>query len=120
MLMGKRKGSHGAGTWSFPGGHPEPNETLDEAIRRELYEETGLQYTGDLRHSTFVENHFEAEGKRYVTLYMEGKIPAFGEAKVEVREPNKCEEWRWVPVTDLPRPLFAPIERLLQSGYRFT
>jgi len=55
-----------------------------------------------------------------VTLYLEGHFLESSEVKAEVREPNKCEEWRWVPVTDLPRPLFAPIEKLLQSGYRFT
>ena len=119
VLMGKRKGSHGAGTWSFPGGHPDPNETVDDAVRRELYEETGLRYTGPLAHATFVENHFEAEGKRYVTLYMEGRVTGFDNKPV-LREPNKCEEWRWVNVNDLPQPLFAPIEKLLQSGYRFT
>ena len=28
-------------TWEIPGGHREPGETIDEAARRELYEETG-------------------------------------------------------------------------------
>lgn len=116
--MGKRKGSHGAGTWSFPGGHPEPNETINEAIRRELFEETGIEFKGYLKHSTFVENHFEADGKRYVTLYTEGHVDEA--PSPVVREPNKCEEWRWVNVNDLPQPLFAPIEKLLQLGYRFT
>lgn len=116
--MGKRKGSHGAGTWSFPGGHPEPGETIEEAVRRELFEETHIEFKGYLKCVTFVENHFEAEGKRYVTLYLEGHVDEGAFARV--MEPHKCEEWRWVPVTLLPQPLFAPIEKLLQSGYQFT
>ncbi len=30
--------------WLFPGGHIEPNETPDEAIKREVKEETGLDF----------------------------------------------------------------------------
>ncbi len=34
---------HGKGHWSFPKGHPDPGEAPQEAARRELEEETGLQ-----------------------------------------------------------------------------
>ncbi len=42
VLLVKRRFEPSAGYWSFPGGHVEPGETLEEAVLRELLEETGL------------------------------------------------------------------------------
>jgi 8-oxo-dGTP pyrophosphatase MutT (NUDIX family) len=36
------RGRH-SGKWSFPKGHKEPNETLEETIQREVFEEVGIQ-----------------------------------------------------------------------------
>ena len=45
LLLVRRGRSPGAGEWSVPGGRVEAGETVAEAVRRELAEETGLEGT---------------------------------------------------------------------------
>jgi ADP-ribose pyrophosphatase YjhB (NUDIX family) len=41
VLLGQRRGSHGAGDYAAPGGHLEYGESFETAVRREVREETG-------------------------------------------------------------------------------
>ena len=43
LITRRPPGSHLAGFWEFPGGKPHPGEPLDQALRREIAEELGVQ-----------------------------------------------------------------------------
>jgi 8-oxo-dGTP diphosphatase len=43
LVTRRRPGSHLAGLWEFPGGKPDPGETLVDALRREIAEELGVE-----------------------------------------------------------------------------
>lgn len=114
ILLGKRKGSHGAGSWSFPGGHLEAGETVAGCAYRELLEETAIAIpSNEFAPFGFSDDVFFDEGKHYVTLYMGITVPRFTTALL--REPDKCDEWGWWEKP--PEPLFLPVRNLLAAGF---
>lgn len=110
VLFGLRKGKHGPGTWSLPGGHLEFGEEPEDTARREVLEETGLT-VGKVAVYTqcpYVNSHFRSTGKQYITLYF---VAEWYGGEPKVLEPEKCERWEWVDPRHLPSPLFEPIEQ---------
>ena len=111
ILVGKRKGSHGAGTWALPGGHLEPGESFERCCEREVLEETGL-VVNNISPMVFTNDVFHQEGLHYITLFFKGEYES-GEAIVA--EPLHCEEWRWVSLEDIPQPIFLPLSNALEA-----
>src|SRR3989339_363546 len=69
VLMGLRKGSHGAGEWAFPGGHLEFGETIFETAIRETREEVGLEINEIELISVADEmRYIETDGKHYLNI----------------------------------------------------
>ncbi|KAL3476030.1 NUDIX hydrolase domain-like protein [Aspergillus californicus] len=99
FIIGKRKGSHGAGTWGLPGGHIDYGETFEACARREFVEETGLEIE-QIRFLTATNDRMTAEGKHYVTLFLAARLRD-EDALPEIKEPEKCEEWQWVTWDDI-------------------
>lgn len=111
LLLGKRKGSHGAGEWALAGGHLEYGETIEACAARELKEETGLEALSTQTVSWT--NDVISENKHYITFFVQ--VDRF-KGEIELKEPHKCEGWHWFPLNSLPTPLFPPLSSLIQQG----
>lgn len=115
-LMIRRKGSHGAGTWSVPGGWIEYGESMRQAACRELAEEVNIHIPspGDLRYHSFTEDLFNDDGKHAITFWFYATVPS---DTVPVNgEPTKITDIMWVEVgcrRILPKPLFLPLRNFL-------
>lgn len=113
VLLGKRKGAHGAGCWAFPGGHLEFNESIDGCAAREVYEETGL-FVKNCRYATCTNDIFKDNNKHYVTLFV---VCEYESGKPEIKEPDKCEAWEWFSWNQFPTPLFLSLRNLLDQDF---
>lgn len=101
VLFARRKGSHGAGEYAFPGGHLEYMESFEECAHRELAEETGI-YIDNIRF-LFLANVRKYAPKHYAHI---GLIADWKAGEPQVLEPDKSEEWQWYDLDNLPSPMF--------------
>ncbi|RPI91210.1 MAG: NUDIX domain-containing protein [Chloroflexi bacterium] len=111
VLLMKRKGPHGHGTWSTPGGHLDFGETPEACAAREAKEEVGLDVV-DVRFRAVTNDFFEKEGKHYITMWMDGK--STGEPAIASE--REISEIGWFAWDALPGPLFLPLENLVKEN----
>lgn len=102
-LIARRKtGVHLGGLWEFPGGKREPDESLEDCLRRELREELGIDVTAPVRFHALrhvypdktVELHF------FLCSVQQGTPQALD-----------CEEIRWATAEDLGELEFPEADR---------
>jgi len=111
VLLIKRKGTRGKGTWSTPGGHLDFGETPEGCAAREAKEEVGLDVI-DIQFRAVTNDVFEAEGKHYITIWMKGR--SIGEPFIAAEK--EVEEIGWYAWDTLPSPLFLPLENLVTEN----
>lgn len=109
VLLGRRKGAHGAGTYAWCGGHLEFGETLEACACREVREETGLEVVSL---KLLCVSNIIAYSKHYVDFEFLVEV-APGEPRV--LEPDRIECWGWYELDRLPAPLFKAGELALRS-----
>lgn len=102
LLIAQRPpGSHLEGLWEFPGGKREPDETLQECLRRECAEELGVEVrVGELLR--VVEHTYPG---LHVKLH-------FFDCSLVAGEPAAvgCEAVRWVAPAELDSFRFPPAD----------
>ena len=113
MLLGKRRGSHGAGTWALPSGHLEFGESVETCALRETEEETGLKVR-ILRHGPYTNDLMLAEGKHCVTEFV---VSSYPEGTAWVMKPGRCEDWDCSHWTVLPDKVFAAHKTQVEQGF---
>jgi 8-oxo-dGTP diphosphatase len=108
ILLGLRQGSHGAGEWSFPGGHLDFGETIFNCAQRETKEETRLKIDKfELISVADERRYIKSDGKHYLNIGIKG-IYQGGEPKI--MEADKCLKWKWFSLNELPDKLFQGTE----------
>ena len=117
VLVTKRKGSHGAGEYAWPGGHLEHMESIVDCAKREVMEEAGIEIE-NVRFLRLL-NFKEYAPKHYVDI---GMVADWKTGEPQVLEPEKAEEWIWCDPENLPEPLFGALPTYpiaLKTGQNF-
>jgi 8-oxo-dGTP diphosphatase len=89
VLLVRQRGGFFAGEWLLPGGGIEPGETAEEAMRREVLEETGLAVSDAAEVARYEVRSGDARGE--VTMFRGG-------VSGEVRVGGDGEPVRWASV----------------------
>lgn len=70
LLMVKRGGHPFIGKWALPGGFLEPDETAEQAVRRELAEETGVKADAIIQLRAFSDPHRDPRTRIVTVAYI--------------------------------------------------
>ena len=112
LLLGLRKSKHAMGTWCPPGGHMEYGETNEQTAIREVKEETGLDISPtDITLAGTTNDFFKESGKHYITLHL---ICKKFSGTPKIMEPDKCAQWQWFDLNNLPKNLMLPVKNFLE------
>lgn len=112
ILMVRRRGVHGDGTWSTPGGHLEFGETPEACAAREAREETGVE-VANARIVATTNDVLLDDGRHYVTIWV---VADHESGDPEPLAEHELSEVRWCARDALPAPLFAPLDAALATG----
>ena len=134
LLLVRRASRRGRGNWQIPGGFVEPDETIEQAVVREVAEESGV--TAQVRGVLGIRNRYDPDNGNslYVVLLL---TPLSGEPVPDAREVDRAAYFTLSEIDALeqvpainrevarralsPQPALLPPQTLLhQSGAEYT
>lgn len=102
LLKRSEKTKNERGKWEAPGGEVEFGETLEEAIRREMKEELGIEI--DILKQWIAKNHIIPEDKQHwvATTFLVTVTKGY---EPKILEPHKFDAIGWFDISQMPTPL---------------
>lgn len=95
LLLRRARTAYGEGGWCLPGGKVDYGETVTEAVRKELREETSLE-VGEVRFLFYQDSLPPEPGSMHcINLYFECSVSGDLEMNPE------SSEWAWIGPEDL-------------------
>jgi len=115
ILLGVRisKPGYGHNEWQLAGGKLTHMEDWIDCCKREVLEETDLTID-DIHFITARNNIYPDLDIHFVTCFFVARKFS-GEPKV--MEVDKCFQWKWFDLDNLPEPLFLPIKEIVSKNY---
>jgi 8-oxo-dGTP diphosphatase len=103
ILLALREGTgYRDGWWNVPSGKLEYQEDALAGVRREAFEEIGVQFAGDEPRFAGVVHHRNPEGQGRIAVVFTAAFDARRHGEPVNREPHKCAGLRWTAINDLP------------------
>ena len=99
----------GQGTWTMPGGKVKFMETLLDAAKRELEEETNLKAT---KLDFLCISDDMTDTAHYVTV---GFIVKEYSGDLKTMEPETILKWEWFDLNNLPSNLYKPSQKCIEK-----
>jgi 8-oxo-dGTP diphosphatase len=110
VLVGKRRGRHGDGEYSFVGGKLEYKQSLKECVVQETLEEAGIKIKNI--EFLFIANSKEHYGRHDVLV---GFTADWKSGEPIDNKEERVGDWQWCDLDRLPEPMFYPAEMMVKS-----
>ena len=117
LLLMKRSDN---GSWGLPGGGTEPGEVVEEAAKRETFEETNLEIGEMSLFGVFSGPELYYKYPNGDEVYNVTIMYLSRDWRGEIRLNHEHSEWKWFAASDIPEDVSPPIKPIIEQFKRTT